>query len=496
MAKAYGNIILLFGNYGRENTLTRSVDLPLWLVFIGSAFAFWAFLDHLVLPGIRLYFRRQTNAVIDEISKRLDIKISEFKLIKRRVIIDRLKYDNNVLEALKRYCREQGVAHKVAMEKVERYAKEIVPAFNAYIYFRVGSWLSKSIVRLLYRVRLGFIDESALKKVDPESSTVFIMNHRSNMDYFLLGYLASNRVALSFAVGEWARVWPIQQLIRAMGAYFVRRGSGNSLYRYVLARYVQMATEGKIVQAVYPEGRLSKDGCLGEPKIGLLDYMLRDFDPNRERDLVFIPVGVNYDRVLEDRSSLLSLDPDAKKKSRSSIIKTTLGFIFHNLWLMVRGGWYRFGYAVANFGTPISMKEYIKLHNADFRSSDKENRIDKVKLLAHDLMHEVGRLIPVLPVSLIAYVFSNDPDKTFSEREIKARVQNLIAELESRGAHVYFPRRDRDYTIDVGVRMLTLRHLVFEENNLFRAAPNELKLLRFYANSIEHHLVSEGSGKV
>jgi glycerol-3-phosphate O-acyltransferase len=72
---------------------------------------------------------------------------------------------------------------------------------------------------------------------------VFVMNHRSNMDYVLVSFLAAERVALSYAVGEWARIWPLQGLIRAMGAYFVRRNSGDPLYRMVLQRYVQMATE-------------------------------------------------------------------------------------------------------------------------------------------------------------------------------------------------------------------------------------------------------------
>ena len=49
---------------------------------------------------------------------------------------------------------------------------------------------------------------------------------------------AAEKAALSYAVGEWARVWPLQSLVRAMGAYFVRRNSKDALYRKVLERYV------------------------------------------------------------------------------------------------------------------------------------------------------------------------------------------------------------------------------------------------------------------
>ena len=132
---------------------------------------------------------------------------------------------------------------------------------------------------MAYRVRLGYTDTAALAAIDPSSTVVFVMNHRSNMDYILVSFLAAERVALSYAVGEWARIWPLQGLIRAMGAYFVRRNSGDPLYRMVLQRYVQMATEGGVPQAMYPEGGLTTDGRLRAPKLGLLDYMLKGFDP-------------------------------------------------------------------------------------------------------------------------------------------------------------------------------------------------------------------------
>jgi hypothetical protein len=70
-----------------------------------------------------------------------------------------------------------------------------------------------------------------------------------------------------------------------MGAYFVRRNSGDPLYRTVLSRYVQMASEAGVTQAVFPEGGLTVDGKLRAPKFGLLDYMLKTFDerPTDER---------------------------------------------------------------------------------------------------------------------------------------------------------------------------------------------------------------------
>ena len=80
------------------------------------------------------------------------------------------------------------------------------------------------------------IYEKTLAGVPAGTAVVFVMNHRSNMDYVLVAFLAAERTALSYAVGEWARIWPLQQLIRSMGAYFVRRNSNNPVYRRVLER--------------------------------------------------------------------------------------------------------------------------------------------------------------------------------------------------------------------------------------------------------------------
>ncbi len=83
-------------------------------------------------------------------------------------------------------------------------------------------------------------------------------------------------------------------------------------------------------------------------------------------------------------------------------------------------------------------------------------------------------------------MFAAEPERALSELELKAGVERLIERLEAAGAHVYIPRRDLDYALTVGLRMLTLRHVVDETEGLYRARPSELPLLRYYAHSIGH----------
>ena len=482
------------GTYGRSDDglpgakMTELISLPTWVVAVAGALVLWAVLDRLIVPSTRWLFRRRASRVIDELNTRLPLQIPLFQRTKRQVLIDRLTDDPAVMEAVETEAQQSERPRAVLLREVERYAREIVPSFNVYVYFHLGYYLARRLLQVLYRVRLGYADDAALARIAPNASVVFVMNHRSNADYLLVAYLAANRAALSYAVGEWARTWPLQSLIKSLGGFFVRRKSDNPLYRRVLARYVQMATEGGVVQAFYPEGRLTRDGHLGPPRLGLLSYMVSAFDPQGERDLVFIPVGINYDRVLEDRTLVRELDPTAMPRSRTDTVVTFLRFLGHNVQLLLAWRWYRFGYACVNFGTPISMRAYTARTQTDFRRLDSATRFAAIERLGREVFAAIAAAIPALPVPLIATVFLHHPHTAMSALEIKAHAQALLTALEQHGAYVHIPRADHDYATTVGLRMLVLRHVVQESDGLYRARAAEHDLLRYYANSIAHFL--------
>ena len=96
-------------------------------------------------------------------------------------MIDRLLSDPEVVTAIQQYGAQNNVPHEVATHKAERYAREIVPTFSAYAYFRYGTRLARRISKALYRVRIGFSNDAALKAVPPDASVIFVINHRSNI---------------------------------------------------------------------------------------------------------------------------------------------------------------------------------------------------------------------------------------------------------------------------------------------------------------------------
>lgn len=488
-----------------------TIEIPLWLLFVLIALAVVTSLQYFLLPPVRRLMRRRANQVIDEVNSRLALGLPSFKLTKREVLIDRLVYHPQVMQEVEERARSENTSRDVILQQVRDYATEIVPAFNALLYFKWAYWLARRIVHTLYRVRLGFADDHALKNLPANASVVFVMNHRSNMDYIVATYLAAERSALSYAVGEWARGWPLQQLIRSMGGYFVRRKSGDSLYRQVLQCYVQMAAEGGVPQAVFPEGGLSRNGKLQNPKLGLLGYLAKPFLDHHNHDqlsgkaqatdaqpgsqstvssheLVFIPVGINYDRVLEDRTLLASQDKSRPRVGKFFTLKKLFGFAGHQIRLALTGRWYRFGYACVNFGTPLLLSDWVASRQLAGRQDNDWHL--QVEALATELMTRIGSIIPILPVAVVAGIFRHQApgqaETGLSELDIKSQAVALIDRLSASGSHVYIPRNNLDYAVTVGLRMLELRHMLTNNDGWYRINPENIELLDFYASSIEH----------
>src|SRR5574341_722190 len=155
--------------------VTDPVALPLWLALLLGLLAAVALLDRLLFPGLRWVLRRRVERVIDALNTRLRLRIHPFKLTRRAVLVDRLCYDPRILEAVEAHLRERGEPRQAIMARVRRYAREIVPAFNAYAYFKLGYWVARGAARALYRVRIGYADDAGLSGVEPGASVVFVM---------------------------------------------------------------------------------------------------------------------------------------------------------------------------------------------------------------------------------------------------------------------------------------------------------------------------------
>ena len=442
-----------------------SVEIPVWLLVVVAVLAAIAALDRVIGPGIRWYFRRRMERAVGRLNTRLSRKIEPFRLARRKDMIVRLAYDARVMEAVADHAADTGVPGSVAFAEAEGYAREIVPGFSASLYFGFAIRAARGLSRIFFRVRVGKVD-AALAQIDPKATVIFVMNHRSNMDYVLITWLVADRSALSYAVGEWARVWPLAPLIRAMGGFFIRRNSRNSLYRRVLARYMQMATEQGTTQGMFPEGGLSLTGRVGPAKMGLLSYVVAGFDP-AGRDVVFVPVGLAYDRVLED-GLLITAAQTGNRRFRPRILRLAWDTLRIG-WARGRGRLHLYGTAGASFGPPLSLRGHLA------GGGDVEG-------LGARLWDAITRVVPVLPVPLVAAVLA---EGGVTRGDVEGRVAAMIDRLGAAGAVVKLPPQGVAMTVSEGLAPLIARGII---DDALQPVAAKAAFLAFYAAPVQQAL--------
>ncbi|WP_299138054.1 1-acyl-sn-glycerol-3-phosphate acyltransferase [uncultured Tateyamaria sp.] len=445
--------------------MMTTVQLPLWLFVLIVLFAAVTFASHFLFPSVRWFFRRRLERAVARLNTRLTRPIEPFKLARRHDMIQRLIYDPEVTQAIVDHAEANDVPENVAFEKARRYAREIVPSFSAFAYFSFGARVSRWLATALYDVRTGLNNDQQIQSVTPDATVIFVMNHRSNMDYVLVTYLAARSSALSYAVGEWARVWPLSHLIKSMGAYFIRRRSRGQLYRKVLSRYVQMATEAGVTQAIFPEGGLSVNGRLMPLKMGLLSYVVDGFDAGK-RDVVFVPVAINYDRVLEDRV-LIAADQRGDRRFGARIT-VVMAEILRLFWQWITRRYRKFGIASVVFGPPVSLSALGQDHD--------------LRALARTLRDSIQEVMPVLFVPLLSRVFLNaEGPMTPAEVEAAAR-SALPAARGTRPAVV-----DESFAAGVTRALgdMQRRGMITQSDTGWHRVDAEKALFRFYANSID-----------
>jgi len=439
-------------------------------------------------------FRRRLTRYTNRIAARARMKyrgrLDRFKLLGRAHVRGLLLADPVIAAAVDEHVASTATDRAVAWRMVDTYIREIVPFFNIIAYYEVGFRLSRMLLGLFYKVTVEYEDRAASRALPKNAVVVYLMNHRSNADYVLVGFALSGQVAISYAVGEWARAFPLEQIFKAFGGYFVRRKHREKLYHTVLERYVQLITREGVTQGIFLEGGLTRDGKLRPPKIGLLDYVLGiGHDPAYHSRIYVIPVAINYDRVLEDRSLLRELDAagGGKTPSRGAQLGEVLPFLFWNLWRMITRRWKRYGRAAVIIGAPVPLAPWYA-NQPDLFTMPRSERLACVAELTDRIMTRIGALIPVTPVPLVCAAIQSLGGELISRDRLLGRMDDLRDELVELNARVVRADRDSADTLDLALRMLEMRHVILVQDGGYLVLPRGRELVSYYANSIAHLL--------
>jgi glycerol-3-phosphate O-acyltransferase len=257
----------------------------------------------------------------------------------------------------------------------------------------------------------------------------------------------------------------------------------------VLERYVQLITRNGVTQGIFPEGGLTRDGALRPAKVGLIDYIIRTVDdPRFDRDIWLVPVGINYDRVLEDRSLIRERIVGARPASLVARLGAVGRFAFSNMVRLFTGRLRRYGRAAVNFGTPISVRAWLTRQGRGVLQLPKYERLAQIQQLADFAMERIGAVIPVTPVPLAAAALLSFGTSVIPRERLLERMDELRDNLGELNAKVVRSELPITEVWERAWRTLVMRRLVIAQGADLILLPKQRPLLEYYANSIRHLL--------
>lgn len=491
--------------------------LAIWIVY--------EILRFLVVRRLKQRWNTQAAKFVREHA----IRLESARFIDRVWIREALAQDPRILEAVSENAARTGMSPLVLKDRVDAYVDEIAPYFSMSLYYRFGARLARRFLDFVFEVDVpeGAFEAQAAK-VPPGAVKVYVINHRANMDPLILAFALLHHVPMSYAVGEWALVWPLDRLFRAFGSYFVRRGEKDPLYHAVLERFVQLIAGHGAVTGFFIEGGLSRDGKLRRARVGLLDYLIRLRLDQPDREIVFLPVGLNYDRVFEDRYLTREKDGPLPKPTRTERLTNLLALLFWipqliaaNAVKVAMRSHRKFGYASVRFGEPLVLSSWpggTALHALP--NAEREPALEA--LGAELLGRRIAAVVPATPVAVFCAALLREGP--VDDASLRSRIRQVLGELRSVGAPIALrgpafarieaQRRVEDVAIradfdrelldaDEAEHLRDLAGLLLKRRRVvarvitptgegYEVVAGSEDVVAYYANSIAHHLEPQG----
>lgn len=361
---------------------------------------------------LRVHFRNLKAAVIGP-----DIS-------HRRNLVKGLVHDPLVRQAI----LDEAEREKIPLAKAEatalKYGNEIASDYT-YTAIRflevVLSWFWNKIYD---GIKVNHIEQ--VQGIAPGHEVIYVPCHRSHIDYLLLSYLLfrNGLTPPHIAAGINLNMPVIGGLLRRGGAFFMRRTfKGNPLYTAVFNEYLHtLFTKGFPVE-YFVEGGRSRTGRMLQPKTGMLAITLRSFLRSSRTPIVFVPVYIGYERVLEGRTYLGELRGASKKKESIFDIFKVLGALKQ-----------RFGQVSVNFGEPIRLNQFLDQQQPGWREQQLAPQFrpawlnETTSRLGEKVARHLNEAAAINPVNLVALALLSTSRLALDERAL-ARVLDLYLAL-------------------------------------------------------------------
>ena len=428
---------------------------------------------------LRTHFRRIRAAVIGP------------DLSTRRLLVDRVLAAPAVKDAIADQARRDNSSLEDAWKKAYGYAYEIAADYSHPVV-RSASFLLTFVWNRIYRgVLVHHLDR--LKQAAPGHEVVYVPSHRSHMDYLLLSYLLYTRgiVPPHIVAGINLNLPVIGTLLRKGGAFFIRRSiRGSALYSAVLGEYVAQLVAGGYSIEYFVEGGRSRTGRLLPPKGGMIAMTVRAYLRQPTRPVLFQPVYIGYEKLMEGDSYLDELSGKPKEKESIWQLLSSIPRVLRS----------NYGQVVVNFGEPIHLGEALaeRAPEWDGRPLPDDERpawlSGMVDELAQRIQVNINRAADVNPVNLLALALLSTPKHAMSVADLTAQItlsKTLLAELPYSGRVTVTPHTP-EQIIAHGEEIGMLTRTVHPLGDVLHVDGDTAVLLSYYRNNVLHLFTATG----
>ena len=421
---------------------------------------------------LRVHFRRIRAIVIGP------------DLSHRRTVVDALLNTDPVRAAIEAVSSKENISPEKARARARSYAMEIAADYSHPVV-RSISFMLKAFWNKLYEgVDVHHFD--TLLRVAPGHEVIFVPCHRSHVDYLLLSYqLLQHGVAIPhIGAGINLNLPVIGPILRRGSAFFLRRTfKGDPLYSTVFREYISQLFQRGVSLEYFIEGGRSRTGRLLAPRGGMLSMTLRSFLRESRRPVVFQPVYIGYEKIMEGNAYIGELSGKPKEKESLLGLFRAFGALRQH-----------YGRVAVNFGEPIFLKPLLDKVAPDWQAATAEpeakpewlNRA--VDALATRILEHVNRAANVNPINLLAVALLSMPKHAMAEADLAAQLdlcKALLTELPY-SDRVTMTERSPAEIIAYGETMQWITRTAHPLGDVIGVEEKQGVLLSYFRNNVTH----------
>lgn len=419
---------------------------------------------------LRVHFRRQREMAIGP------------DLSHRNTQIESLLAAPAVRTAIDAEAATHGLSTDQARQRARRFALEIASDYSYGAVRALELFLSWLWPRLFDGFEVHHIDN--VTQIAPGQGIVYVPTHRSHIDYLLLSYLLHQHglTPPHIAAGANLNMFLVGPLLRRCGAFFLRRSfKGEPLYAAVFHEYLHLMMTRGFPLEYFIEGGRSRNGRTLTPKAGILGMTIRSFIREHARPLVFVPVYIGYERVMEGRTYIRELAGKPKQKE--------------SLWAVLKSARRIrkiFGRVHVNFGQPLVLEDFLESFHPGWSRDPSAGHSDwpreATARAATELAQRLNEAVVINPVNLLALGLLSTPRHTADESmllRVLSHYQGLAREIPYSAFSIDCPLDPRQ-CLAYAEQLRIVERITHPLGDLIRVPEGDAPLLAYFRNNVLH----------